>query len=86
LEWCFEKGRRPGEEEIEIWNSFILKRGWRDEASADLRAAKEREGFADRDDIQTCDWLSSYSGRYPSLSFRKTTPSGLVSSPDFSFF
>jgi gluconokinase len=33
LEWCFKQGRRPSEEEIKIWNAFLLKRGWRDEAS-----------------------------------------------------
>src|SRR5213083_419365 len=53
LEWCFERGCRPTEEEIKIWNAFLLKRGWRDEASADLEAAKKREGLSDRDDIQT---------------------------------
>src|SRR5215813_4575836 len=36
LEWCFEHARNPSEEEIQIWNAFLLKRGWRDEASADL--------------------------------------------------
>jgi hypothetical protein len=30
LEWAFANGRRPGEEEIEIWNAFMTKRGWRD--------------------------------------------------------
>jgi hypothetical protein len=53
LEWCFERGRRPSEEEIAIWNAFLRKRGWRDEASADLQAAKKRSGWENRDDIQT---------------------------------
>lgn len=30
LEWAFQHGRRPGEEEMEIWNAFMTKRGWRD--------------------------------------------------------
>ena len=30
LEWAFQHGRRPGEEEIEVWNAFMTKRGWRD--------------------------------------------------------
>jgi len=30
LEWAFTNGRRPNEEEIEIWNAFMTKRGWRD--------------------------------------------------------
>lgn len=53
LDWCCERGRKPGEEEIHIWNAFLAKRGWRDEASGELQAAKERSGWKDRDDIQT---------------------------------
>jgi gluconokinase len=30
LEWAFAHGRRPSEEEIEVWNGFMMKRGWRD--------------------------------------------------------
>jgi hypothetical protein len=30
LEWASTEGRRPTEEEIEVWNGFMLKRGWRD--------------------------------------------------------
>ncbi len=30
LDWAFEHGRKPAEEEIDIWNAFMLKRGWRD--------------------------------------------------------
>ncbi len=30
LEWAFENGRKPAPEEIEIWNAFMSKRGWRD--------------------------------------------------------
>ena len=36
LEWCFAHGRRPGDEEISVWNAFLRKRGWRDEASEEL--------------------------------------------------
>jgi Domain of unknown function (DUF5069) len=53
LEWCFERGRKPGEEEILIWNSFLAKRGWRDESTSELQAAKKRIGWENRDDIQT---------------------------------
>jgi hypothetical protein len=53
LEWCFQNGRRPGEEEIEIWNAFLSKYGWRDESSGVLREIKRLRGFADREDIQT---------------------------------
>ena len=30
LEWAFTRGRRPEEDEIEVWNGFMTKRGWRD--------------------------------------------------------
>jgi len=30
LEWAFKHGRKPTDDEIEIWNSFMMKRGWRD--------------------------------------------------------
>ncbi len=30
LAWAFANGRRPTDEEIEIWNAFMTKRGWRD--------------------------------------------------------
>ena len=36
LEWAFQHGRRPGEEEIEIWNAFMTKRGWRDASTQRL--------------------------------------------------
>lgn len=66
LEWCFERGRHPNEEEIQIWNAFLTKRGWRDEASEDLAAAKSRLGWSDRNDIQT--WMDLHDaeeGRTP---------------------
>ena len=30
LEWVYAHGRRPTEQEIEVWNAFMTKRGWRD--------------------------------------------------------
>jgi hypothetical protein len=30
LAWAFAEGRQPSEEEIEVWNAFMTKRGWRD--------------------------------------------------------
>ncbi len=66
LEWCFEHGRKPGEEEMLIWNAFLAKRGWRDEASDDLRQAKKSVGWGNRDDIQTwVDLHDAEEGRTP---------------------
>jgi gluconokinase len=53
LDWCFQRGRRPSLEEIEIWNDFLTKRGWRDGGSAELAEVKRVRGFANRDDLQT---------------------------------
>ena len=30
LAWAFTNGRQPDEQEIEVWNAFMTKRGWRD--------------------------------------------------------
>ena len=30
LAWAYATGRKPSDEEIEVWNGFITKRGWRD--------------------------------------------------------
>jgi gluconokinase len=30
LEWAFQQGRQPDAQEIEVWNAFMTKRGWRD--------------------------------------------------------
>lgn len=36
LAWAFEHGRKPSEQEIEVWNDFMRKRGWRDTATERL--------------------------------------------------
>jgi gluconokinase len=53
LDWCFQNGRRPSEEEIFVWNAFMTKRGWRDDVSEWLVEEKKKRHFAHRDDIQT---------------------------------
>jgi hypothetical protein len=30
LAWAFKNGHQPGEDEIEVWNGFMTKLGWRD--------------------------------------------------------
>jgi gluconokinase len=36
LEWAFAHGRRPSADEIEVWNGFMTKRGWRDDGTQRL--------------------------------------------------
>ena len=53
LEWCFANGTKPTGEQVEVWNGFMTKRGWNDEASEVLVRRKKESGFESRDDIQT---------------------------------
>ena len=60
---CFENGRRPTELDIELWNGFMTKLGWRDEnerISAAFADRKKTYGIEDRDDIQTFFQLIQY--------------------------
>ena len=64
LEWCFENGKRPTENEIEIWNSFMSKRGWNDEVAEILTRRKKESGFESRDDIRTMfEYIDADEGR-----------------------
>ena len=51
--WAVKLGTDPSSEEIEVWNGFMTKRGWRDEAAEVLIRRKKESGFEDRDEIET---------------------------------
>lgn len=53
LEWCFQNGRKPDAEHIEIFNGFMTKRGWRDVATPGLIKQRAEAGLADREDLIT---------------------------------
>jgi hypothetical protein len=53
LKWCFANGRELDAGDIQVWNEFIRKRGWNDEASEILIKRKKESNLAQRDDIQT---------------------------------
>ena len=53
LEWCFRQGVKPSAEQIEVWNAFLTKRGWRDPATTGFEQAKIEAGLGDRSDILT---------------------------------
>jgi hypothetical protein len=64
LKWAFQHGHQPSEEQIEIWNEFMRKRGWNDEASDRLRGRLKEAGKSDRTDIQTFfDYIDLDEGR-----------------------
>ncbi len=66
IAWAFQQGRQPNEHEMMVWNEFMRKRGWNDEATERLNQRKRESGFPDRDDIQTFfDYIDLDEGRDP---------------------
>jgi Domain of unknown function (DUF5069) len=56
LLWCFSQGVEPNDEQVLVWNSFMLKRGWRDEddgSTQELERYKSSSGLSHRQDILT---------------------------------
>ena len=75
LEWCYQQGRRPTEEEVEIWSSFMMKRGWRDEASDRIVFRLKEAGLEGRDKEAATmfDFIDLDEGRTPP-DFKKWEP------------
>ena len=53
LEWCYANGRRPAEDDIEVWNEYMRKRGWHDEIAEFLTRRKKEAGISGRSEIKT---------------------------------
>jgi gluconokinase len=53
LEWAFTTGRHPTDAEITMWNEFMRKFGWRDQAAEILERRKREGGMQERADIET---------------------------------
>jgi gluconokinase len=54
LAWCHEQGGARSDEECDIWNMFLSKRGWRDASSGRLQKRIAEVGIADRG---ACTWF-----------------------------
>ena len=68
LEWAFTQGRRPSAEEVEVWNEFMRKRGWNDEATERLGQRKSESSVGARTDIETFfDYIDADEGRDPKV-------------------
>jgi gluconokinase len=66
LSWAFQEGRKPNDREILVWNDFMRKRGWNDEATDRLKTRKNESGFSGREDILTFfDYIDADEGRDP---------------------
>jgi hypothetical protein len=74
LAWCHERGGPRTDQECYVWNHFMMKRGWRDEANARLRQRIAESGLEskpiqtmfdyidydeDRDPAATQPWLQA---------------------------
>lgn len=53
FEWAKSHGYSPNEDEILVWNEFMRKLGWNDDATPALQKQLIKSGFLNRTDIQT---------------------------------
>jgi hypothetical protein len=75
FDWCMVNGHKPDEEAIETWSGFMMKRGWRDEAS-DRVAFRLKESGIEAKDMQAVtmfDFIDVDEGRTPP-DFKKWEP------------
>lgn len=65
LAWCHESGGARTDEECEIWNGFMMKRGWRD-AGRTFLERRIRESALEGQPVETMfDYLDFDEGRDP---------------------
>ena len=65
LAWAEARGGARSDEECEVWNGFMMKRGWRD-AAAEILAKRIRESRLEEKNVQTMfDYLDYDEGRDP---------------------
>ena len=63
LAWAFAHGHQPDEQEIEVWNAFMTKRGWRDAGTQRLHERLAEIGLPP-DAVQTMfDYIDLDEGR-----------------------
>ena len=63
LDWAFKNGRKPSEEEIEIWGEFLRKRGWNDEGSETLQRRLRDAGMLESGISTFFDFIDADEGR-----------------------
>jgi len=69
LAWCHITGGTRTDEQCDIWNMFMAKRGWRDEGRERLQTRMHASGLTSRKDIETFfDFLDADEGRDPAHS------------------
>ncbi len=63
LAWARETGADRSDEEVEVWNTFMMKRGWRDATTANLREAVLGDGLDPALILTRFDYLDVDEGR-----------------------
>jgi hypothetical protein len=71
LAWAFKRGRQPTEEEIEIWNGFMSKRGWRDAGTQRLHERLAEIGLPPGTVQTMFDFIDLDEGRKTVADFQK---------------
>jgi hypothetical protein len=65
LEWAFAHGRKPSDEEIEIWNDYLSKRCWRDRFTPRLSIRLQESGMPLGSVLTMFDYIDLDEGRSP---------------------
>ncbi|HVW20425.1 MAG TPA: DUF5069 domain-containing protein [Opitutaceae bacterium] len=65
LAWASAHGRKPDESEIEVWNGFLSKFGWRDQATERVRFRLQESGFPAGSALTMFDFIDLDEGRPP---------------------
>jgi hypothetical protein len=65
LTWAHSEGTSRTDEECEIWNMFMIKRGWRDAGSALVQLRTEQFGLTDKAPQTMFEVLDYDEGRDP---------------------
>ena len=63
--WCHEHGGPRTDEECLVWNQFMMKRGWRDDANARLRQRIAESGLEAAPIMSFFDYIDFDEGRDP---------------------
>ncbi|MBV8141677.1 MAG: DUF5069 domain-containing protein, partial [Verrucomicrobia bacterium] len=65
FEWACLHGRKPSDRDVEVWNAFMQKRGWRDGSSGRLKEQVQEAGIAGRVVSTFFDFYDADEGRPP---------------------
>ena len=65
LAWCHEQGGTRTDMECEVWNGFMMKRGWRDDLAERLQMRIKESGLEDKNIETMFDYIEFDEGRDP---------------------